>query len=184
MVCHAEYSWLVSCTAVSDVDCVVISKGISNNSCNCTWESHVTVWIYDSKLDSLSVDLLCIINLILPSLCTTVKTVVTVVLVKHYSLTVELELTVSDTVCITTDRSTEVAWLCHVVVDVVETEDNVNHVAILVRNHYRNETATEVGNAHLHSVCIGQCIKCSCLTVLLAYECLRIETRKSKSRLA
>ena len=103
MVCHAEYSRLVSCAFVCDVDGIVISKFVSHYSCDCARESHMAVRINHCKLESLRINLLCLINLILPALCTAVETVLAVILVEDYSLSVELELTAVDTVCITSD---------------------------------------------------------------------------------
>ena len=136
----------------------------------------MTVLIHDSEPDGLRIGLLCIINLILPALCTAVEAVLAIILVERDCLAVELECRTTDTVCITSDRSTEVAWLSHVVVDVVETENDVNHLAVLVRNHDRHETSAEVCDTYLHSIGICQCVECSSLSVLLAHKCLRIES--------
>ena len=136
MVCHAEDSRLVGCSAVCDVDGIIVSELVSDYCCNCARESHMAVRINHCKLEGLRICLLGLINLVLPAFCTAVEAVLAVVLIENDLLAVKFESTACDTVCITSDRSTEVACLGHVVIDVVETEDHVHHVSVLVRNHH------------------------------------------------
>ena len=58
----------------------------------------MSVWIYHCELKGLRVNLLSLINLILPAFCTAVETVLAVILVENNLLTVELESTACDTV--------------------------------------------------------------------------------------
>ena len=184
MVCHAEHCRLVGGSAVCDVDSIVVCELICHDRSHVARESHVAVRVIDCKLESLRIKQFSIIYLILPALSTAVEAVRTVILIQYHCLAVKLECSSCNTVRITSDRSTEVARKRHIILDIIESEDHISHLSVPVRHHNGHKASAEIGDTHLHSVCIGQCVKRSGLSALLADKILRVKTRKCECRLA
>ena len=111
---------------------------------------------------------------------TTVQAVGAVVNGKLVAFTVECELTFCDAVAITTDKGSEVATFgteLLVVGNVVVTEADIRHVAVLVRHHDADDASTEVGEAHLHAVLVGNDIE----TRRVAGKVSGVKTRECKA---
>ena len=83
-----------------------------------------------------------------------------------------------DTVCVTSDGSSEISLvvLGEIIIDVVETEDDILEVAIAVGDHHGNDTATEVGDTDFHSGLVCKGMEDGLGTVPLSDETFRIES--------
>ena len=162
---------------VLDVDLVVVGKGVGHISLHFAGEAVVAVGGDAKEFHVLCIGLDALIDLVLPTGGTAVEAVAEVVLRELVLGTVDGDLALVDAVRIPADGGTEIGGvvLGEVVLDVVEAEDDVLHLAILVRNHDGDDAAAEVGDAHFHSLFIGQGVQGGGLAVVRALEVFGIQ---------
>ena len=110
------------------------------------------------ELHVLGVGLDALIHLVLPAGGTAVEAVAEVVLRELVLLAVQGDLALVEAVRIPADGGAEVRLVVvrEVVGDLVEAQDDVLHLALVVRDEDGDDAAAEVGDAHLHAVGIGQ----------------------------
>ena len=66
-------------------------------------------------------------------------------------IAVQYHFALVDSVGVTSDRCTEIAWNVYVVGYTVEAKDNIFHFSVFVRYHNRYDTSAEVGDAYFHA---------------------------------
>ena len=108
MVGHVDNGLGVCGGAIADVYAVVVFQLIGNNCCYVSGEVVVAVGALHGQLERTVVGLLSLIDLILPTRGTSVQAMAEVVLRKLDFLSVDVDLTVLNAVCITTDSSTKI----------------------------------------------------------------------------
>ena len=102
-----------------------------------------------------------------------------IVLRKLIHAVVEFETALVDTVGISTDSGTEVCKVAFGIISLnaVETEHNVGKATLCIGNSERYYTTTEISDARLHAVCIGEGVECGGIATVFTYKILWIETR-------
>ena len=99
----------------------------------------------------------CIPHAHIVTLVTSVQVVGAIVSSQLIFLAVEGEASFADTVAISSDKSGAIGLVgLNERLDVVETLDNVGHVAVLVGHHDGTDSSTVVGNGHFVSFTILQ----------------------------
>ena len=94
-------------------------------------------------------------------------------------LAVDLDLTVLDAVGIAADGCSEVRGRVldvGILLDIVEAENHILRIVILVGHHDGNNTSTEIGDAHFHSVGVLQRVECHGLFIDYCVESCRVES--------
>ena len=69
-------------------------------------------------------------------------------------LAVQTEMTVLDTIGNTADNCAEAGVVARVIFHGIETEADVRHFSVAVRNHDLYETAAEINDFHISAVCV------------------------------
>ena len=163
---------------VLDVDLVVIREGVGHIGLHFAREVVIAVGGDAEELHVTGVGLDALIHLVLPARRTAVEAVAEVVLRELVLHAVQGDLALVDAVRIPADGGAEVRLvvLREVIGDLVEAQDDILHVSVLVRDHDGDDAAAEVGDAHLHAVCIGHRVQGGGHAVVGAFEILRVQT--------
>ncbi len=178
MVGHIDYGGSVGRSLINDVEFVVLGQGIGYERSHSPREGVVAVGRIHLKFDVRLISLHNIVNLVLPSGGSAVQTVHHIVCRKLVLVAVDDQPAEAYSVGISSDGCSEIAGMIlgEVIVHIVEAQNNVLELSVAVRNHNRDYTASEIGDAHLHSSLIHKCIESSGLAIILSLEIIRIQT--------
>jgi len=131
------------------------------------------------ECEVLATCLVSVPNLSVETSRTSVKSVLAVVYNKAVLLAVELELTVTDTVTETTDKSREVRLIAlEVLIYVIKSLNDIGNLAILVRNHDCYDSTTIVRNCYFVAFAILKNVEICLLSVDLSLEVCGIDSAK------
>ena len=176
VVRHVEHSSCISRAVISDGDGVVVGQLKLHRCHNRAGELVVAILRSALECERLLSSFHHVIHLILPTRVATMQAShAIVVLVQRHRRSIVSVLTVVDAVRIAANGTTEVSlkipW--KIVLDLVETTGNVNKLAILVRHHDAHDTSTEVRDAHLHAILVGERVELHLLGIrLVSHELL------------
>ena len=121
VVGHIDDRLFIGSCAIFDVDSVVFSQFVSHFSCHITREVFVSVRWDKCQFQRCRINQISFINFVLPTFRTSVQAVAEIVLRQLDRVTVQCETSLVDTVCIASDRSTEVAGYINIVSNAVKT---------------------------------------------------------------
>ena len=143
---------------VGDVDLVVVGEGVGHIGLHFAREVVVAVGGDAEELHVLGVGFDALIHLVLPAGGTAVEAVAEVVLRELVLLAVQGDLALVDAVRVAADGGAEVRLVVvrEIVGDLVEAQDDVLHLALVVRDEDGDDAAAEIGDAHLHAIGVGQ----------------------------
>ena len=79
-----------------------------------------------------------------------------VILRKLVLNTIQRKLAICNTVSITTDPAVVIVWIVHILLDIIVSQDDIRHFAILVRNHNRYQAPAPVCHTGLRTILVLQ----------------------------
>lgn len=153
---HIDHRRTVGSRLVADVDGIVVRQPVDDLRRDGARESCIAVGRMQRQGERLRIGPLCLAETILPSVGPAVQTVAEVVHRQAHRVAVEHEPSAGDAVGITADRRAEIRRDVAVIVDVVEAEHHVAQHTRAVGHHDRDDARTEIGDAHLHPLRVGQ----------------------------
>ena len=179
MVGHVDDRRRVRRGGVPDVDRVVLSEGEGHVGGHSAGEVRVTVRRDNLQLQMRGVRLQHIVDLVLPAVRASVQAMAEIILRQLILNAVQRKPSAVDAVGVTPDGSPEIRLvvLREIVRDLVEAKDDILELTVPVRHHHGHDPATKIGDAHLHTRLVGQCVEGSPRTVTLSLEVLRIQPR-------
>ena len=157
MVRQIHNSRFVCCSLIFDIDSIIVRQCICNLKVQIPGETGFTVLGEIRQFHTLVIYLFGIPNNRMVTFRTTMQAMPIVIQRKLVFHTVQRELTICDTVSITTDQSAVIiVWIVHILLDIIVSQDNVRHFAILVRNHNRHQAPTPVCHTGFRTILVLQ----------------------------
>ena len=156
---------------------ILVVEGIHHLGFYISRKSGIAVRCTQREFDSVVAGLVGSPHCIVKALGSAMQTVSIVVVWQFVFHAVERELSVFDSVSVTSYDSPEVAVDVQIVGNRVVTEHNVIHFAVLGRCHNRDDAPAEVGYAHFHPVGVGEGIECNRVAIDYCFEVCRIKPR-------
>lgn len=174
MVGQVEDGGLVCAALIVDRQGVVVAQFIGDLHADVARIAIFAVRTCRGEFQGLVVHLIGFPDTVVESdVAASVKAVHVVVCNELVLLSVEGEFGVSDAVAVTSDECSKVAALLavlDVVSDAVVTQADVNQLAVLVGYHDADDASSEVGEANLHAVGIGQRVEVSFVSLEIAAQ--------------
>ena len=157
MVRQVHNSRLVCRSFVFDIDSIVIRQRICNLQVQVSGETGFTVFGEICQFHTLAVYLFGIPNNRMVTIRPTMQAMPVVILRELVFNAVQREFTISDTVPVTTDQpAVVIVWIVHILLDIIVSQDDIRHFAILVRNHNRYQAPAPVCHTGLCTILVLQ----------------------------
>ena len=121
---------------VLNIDGIIVRQFHQHFTSDVSRKTFFTVFCTVSQLQFLRIQQFCIKHPVLESLRSAVQTMAVVIAGKLIFYTIQGELSLIDTIGITSDSRTEIRRLADIVLNRIETENNVTHLSVLVGNHH------------------------------------------------
>ena len=170
MVGQIDNGRFVGGSFVCDNQRVTIGQGIGSLHVERAGEAHFAIGRSVAHHQLLVVDLFNVEHTVLITFHTTMETIGTIVYRNLIINTVNRELTLVDTVAITSDESTEIRLVVQIRLNIVETQYNVGKLTILIGRADRNDTGTIIHHGDFHTVGILQNIQVILFSVDFSLE--------------
>ena len=146
------------------MQCVVVGERVRHLHLKVAGIAILAVGTESGELYVLSVDLIGLPDAVVEGDgATAMQAVGTVVDGELVVLAVNRELAFGDAIAVATDEGSEVAAFCAVLLvvsDVVMSEADIGHVAVLVGDHDADDASSEVREAHFHAFSVGEDVEC------------------------
>ena len=121
---------------VLNIDGIIVRQFHQHFTSDVSRKTFFTVFCTVSQLQFLRIQQFGIKHPVLESLRSAVQTMTVVIAGKLIFYTIQSELSLIDTIGITSDSGTEIRRLADIVLNRIETENNVTHLSVFVGNHH------------------------------------------------
>ena len=159
MIRHVDDSFLIGSSCVVNVYSIVVGQGVDNSGFYLPWKVVVLIRRDKAKLYCVFVNLLSIINFVLPARKSAMQTMSIIVSGKLDGFVSYFEASLINTICITSDACTEVAskvFIVRILGNIVISQYHVMESALPVGYHDRHDSCPKVGKTHFHALLVGE----------------------------
>ena len=157
MVRQVHDSRFVRCSFVFDIDGIVIRQCVCDFQVQISGETGFTIFGEIRQFHTLVIYLFGIPNNRMITFRTTMQAMSVVILRKLVLNTIQRKLAICNTVSITTDQpAVVIVWIVHILLDIIVSQDDIRHFAILVRNHNRYQAPAPVCHTGLRTILVLQ----------------------------